>query len=377
MSLTGRAGHRARAFYSQRAAPTRRRCRATAADQPCGTGDSSSRRPADAAITPRATRSQLHSSRARAGSAAPVRSRSAVVERKPAVEPLGDRRARRRRRAGTSEQARVRCRQRVGERRARPRAAPSGRRRPAARRAAAASAATMPNASGKVLGKTSASAAGSSRADLVVLEPAGERDAAGGGAGRLGVGLRAARRGTSRAFAAGPAGRPRARGPRAAISRARGEVARVERGEQALGRVAGTRRSRREQARARVGARRRAARRRAAGRCPWSTISLPTKTTRGPSASANHSSAAAAPRAVAPERRRRPARADPPASARSLARRLGARSAARRARVSTPGGPSRVLAGSSGSSSVSHRLSAVWREPTRTPRTRAAIPSRA
>ena len=44
--------------------------------------------------------------------------------------------------------------------------------------------------------------------------------------------------------------------------------------------------------------------------------------------------------------------------------------------TSTPGGPRRVLPGSAGSSIAAHRLSAVWREPTRTPRAPAS-PSRA
>ena len=54
--------------------------------------------------------------------------------------------------------------------------------------------------------------------------------------------------------------------------------------------------------------------------------------------------------------------------ARARRRRRGRAHAARSARRRRPAGPSRVRRGSSGSSSAAHRLAAVWREPTSTPR---------
>ena len=109
---------------------------------------------------------------------------------------------------------------------------------------------------------------------------------------------------------------------------------------------------------------------------PLLTMSFPTKATRRSRAGSSDPSAVAASAAARPK---------PPAPAPSLASRsVSARSPARAASgsrganapTSTPGGPRRVRASSVGSSTAAHRLSAVCREPTSTPRA-AAMPSRA
>ncbi len=112
---------------------------------------------------------------------------------------------------------------------------------------------------------------------------------------------------------------------------------------------------------------------------PLETMSLPTNNARGPSPSANHSTASAAVRgsrphalavASAESRLRRSARS----------RRRSLASAVSRAGVnrstSTPGGPNRVFCSSPGRSRAAHRLSPVCLEPTSTPEA-ACIPSRA
>ena len=111
------------------------------------------------------------------------------------------------------------------------------------------------------------------------------------------------------------------------------------------------------------------------------TISFPTKTTSGPppSTAANAAPAlrgslakalSSAPSGSdADERSSSSARAATSAIARSCSR-------GRKRDTSTPGGPSLVRASSPGSAIVSHRLSAVWREPTSTALA-GARPSRA
>ena len=84
-------------------------------------------------------------------------------------------------------------------------------------------------------------------------------------------------------------------------------------------------------------------------------------------------------RRVAGERGRPPCLRGPSARARRAPPRPARAAAGSRGpncSMSTPGGPSRVRRSSSGSSIAAHRLSAVWREPTSTPRARAR-PSRA
>ena len=168
--------------------------------------------------------------------------------------------------------------------------------------AAAASAATMPNASGKVLGKTSASVAGTRRPDLVVLEPAGERDAARRLArppprSRLRLRVEEGAEDPQRLLLAAlqpPAPARRSRGPR------RGP--RTPATPRAAAAPRRTRRSRRSAA-ARRGSRAWTSGQAASSRStPLETISLPTRTTRGPSAAARCSIASAAARGSRGER---------------------------------------------------------------------------
>ena len=109
---------------------------------------------------------------------------------------------------------------------------------------------------------------------------------------------------------------------------------------------------------------------------PLEAISLPTKTTRR-SAGSTVGERGRGLAGVARERRAvpaRPARARRPArrAARSRPARAASGSRGAKRSTSTPGGPSRVRAGSAGSSIAAHRLSAVWREPTSTPRAPAS-----
>ena len=238
----------------------------------------------------------------------------------------------------------------------------------------AASAATMPNASGNVLGMTRASQAGHHAADLVVLEPAGERDRAGGAAGepqrsRGGGSPRKAAvifqtssplsAGLARRSLVRPPGRRRRAPPRTARS------------------ARGPRRILRSASASPASRRRPAATRRAAGRRP-SCRSACRRRRRG---------RRPRPRDARPRRRPRPCRGAKAASGSAGSARRSAASAASLcvglralergeevdvdARRPEPG-----RSGRPGSSSASQRLSAVCREPTRTPLA-ASTPSRA
>ena len=249
---------------------------------------------------------------------------------------------------------------------------------------AAASAATMPNASGNVLGIASASAAGSTSASSSCSSrPAQCTRSA------MPLGRRAVRRrlGAERVEERGQLGQL---APVLAAQRPRGvEVAARERAREPLELLAEARRSRRRAA-ARPGrARARAARRRAAARRPWRRSACRRRRTIRSRAGSSAPSAAAAsrrgrartttrrasapPRCVGAARARvDAARAQPlePAAAS-----LGARGA-KLGDVDAGRAEARLAPRSPGSSSAAHRLSAVWREPTSTPRA-PARPSRA
>ena len=136
-----------------------------------------SRRPCAAASTPRATpsheqRSRVigHQRRARRARAAPRAPRA----RRPRAAASSRHRARRRARSRAAA-APPRARPRRASRR--PRRGPSGRATTGSAPQAAASAATMPNASGNVLGHDQRLGGGQQVGQLVVLEPPGPRDA--------------------------------------------------------------------------------------------------------------------------------------------------------------------------------------------------------
>ena len=240
----------------------------------------------------------------------------------------------------------------------------------------------MPNASGKVDGKTSASQAGTSAGDLVVLEAAGEGDAPGGLAGELGVALRriGEERARCRSGASSPPSSPR---PRVAISSA----ASTSPSFSASHSPSSSSRKRPEAGDSR----------RAPGFCAWTsghaassrstpfeTISLPTKTTRGPVGAREpldrHGGLGglAVPGAALVDvpvrrglqrgevRRQRPQARRAPRPPRP----------ARTASVSTPGGPGATFAFTSGSSTACRRRSAMCSEPTRIPAA-ARMPSSA
>ena len=253
--------------------------------------------------------------------------------------------------------------------------------RPAARPQAAASAATIPKASGKVLGMTRASAAGTSVGDLVVLEPAGEVDRC--------------RR---------PRGRPRRSRPAASARKAREDP------ERRLARPPSSAAA----ARRRPRGRRRGRRRPSAGQsraAPLAYAPKPTSSSRAPGCAGvdqrpggeqqvdalgddqladEDDARAARPRRTSRGSRRPRRRASRPKApglgARRSSRRrasarerraagLGAAGAARSASTSTPGRAEPGLRGQAvGSSTASQRLSAVWREPTRTPARRVDRP---
>ncbi len=223
----------------------------------------------------------------------------------------------------------------------------------------------MPNASGNVLGNTSASRSGHRHRDLVVLEPAGEANRAARRArARLRVVLAAAGRGTRSASAAAPSSPPSSARPRAGELAQRAEVAAPQRRPRSC---AGRRSSdpkptisRRASGCARCTSGQAASSR----SMPFETISLPTKITRGPSPAAYHSTASAAASRVAVPRR--PAGA--PGRLRTSQPRRAAPAAGReQRRCRRPGGPSRTLAFTSGSSTAWRRRSAMWPEPTRMP----------
>ena len=191
---------------------------------------------------------------------------------------------------------------------------------------------------------------------------------------------RRARAGTPPAAARRPWTRSACRRTRSAGRRAR--------------RCRGRRRPRRRRGRTRRVARRRAPRRRRRreARAAWRRRAATAASgdagrgRRGGVPAGGGAGEAAGPRAPAPARgapvasaaRRPQRRSDVGSSAarRSLSasRPRCAASASRGAKraTSTPGGPRRVRAGSDGSSISAHRLSAVWREPTSTPRAPAS-----
>ncbi len=113
---------------------------------------------------------------------------------------------------------------------------------------------------------------------------------------------------------------------------------------------------------------------------PFETMSLPTNATWRSRPEARSSRWSARPAAASSR-----AKASFPATESVPARRVASavtsaaaspRGRGRNSSMSTPGGPSRVRAGRPSSSIAAHRLSAVWREPTRTVRARSR-PSRA
>ena len=211
--------------------------------------------------------------------------RSASGRREPAVEAVGDRADRIAARAGR----RSGRRRRPGRSSA---SAPATSARPewsaqtGSAPVAAASAATMPKASGNVLGTTIASLARTASATSRVLEPAGPVDRAGGARGRprrsrRGGSARKAPRQVERRLL--PAlERPAEPGDLAGVV----EVAGGERRRRGGGGRRGTRRSRPSAGARRGGGRRRAARRRAAGRSPWRRSACRRRRPAGPSAAA-------------------------------------------------------------------------------------------
>ena len=103
--------------------------------------------------------------------------------------------------------------------------------------------------------------------------------------------------------------------------------------------------------------------RRAAGRRPWRRSACRRRRPAGRRVGVLADRGAAS--AVAPEGRPRGAR---PAGRRRQPPRASSASRGAEPSMSTPGGPSRVFASRPTSGSAAQRLSAVWREPTRTPR---------
>ena len=264
-------------------------------------------------------------------------------------------------------------------------AARSGRAETGSTPAAAASAATIPNASGNVLGKTSASVAGTELRDLAVLEPAGELDAAGRRPTRRRRSRRAAASRKARSIRSAPClpalQRPAALGEltdRPEVARSRAPPRRRVR---ALSSAPNPTISSRAPGCARWTSGHAASSR----STPFETISLPTNTTRGPGASANQRTARR-PRSTASRRshgcRRLPARSpvtrgscvgegrrkleEPGASLVGRDRERTARCRRRAGR----GGPWRW---SSRSSTAWRSRSAMCEEPTRIP----AAPSQA
>ena len=369
----GRSGHR-RGFYIPPPPGPGDGSSAVGALAPAGTRGRSSSRPSEAAITPRATPSQLHRratvcaqggprglplalGRARASAL----SRSAIASTAPSPELEGDELAQPRRSSGGGQLAADLGDAGVGgaDRAAPPR--PRPRRRPSR---------TPP---GRCSGRRAPRSPGTSSPHLVVLEPPGEADRSRSPpSAALDVALRRDGHRGRRASISQRALAPRPRAPPPAGDLARDRRDRRRRAPSTAARAPrGTRRSRRR-AGGRPGSRPTTSGHAASSRStPLETISLPTNTTRGPSPSANHSTASAAVRGSRPQalrglgasrRGRWPGRGSPCVAA-SAARRAGAKSS-----VSTPGGPeARLLLQSPGISSASHRLSAVWREPTRTP----------
>ena len=244
----------------------------------------------------------------------------------------------------------------------------SGRRRPAARRTR------------RPRRRPSRTPPGTCSASRARRPPAARRRARRARAGRPSARGRRCRAAAARYAAASRPERVEERGqlgqlaPVLAPQRARphrGRRARARR--RALERRRGTRRSRRRAAARPARARARAARRRAAARRPWRRSACRRRRRSGRAAGRARPSAAAASAdervkedPAGPSSRRR--RQEPShAALRGLRAAASGSRGAKRA-TSTPGGPSRVRSASPGSGSAAHRLSAVWREPTSTPR---------